>query len=356
MSIASPTPDPVPPHSPPARGPRPRRRPGAPHRADAVAPGRLARAPRHPGPRRCRATASALRHHHAAPARDLPAVVRPELVPTLSGDYVDYANLDHAASTPALERVARAVAEATRTYSSVHRGTGWLSRVTSAHYEAAREEVAPLRRRPAGRRRRLHPQHDRLGQPPRPRPAPRHLGRRVLLRAPRHAAAVEPPRHRPPAGPGPARDAEVLLEDALRALPRGTARRPRQALVVLSAASNVTGEIWPVERLTAVARRFGARVLLDAAQLAAHRTLDIAALDVDWVAFSGHKVHAPSAPACSPGAGTGSTPRAPTSPAAAPARGHRALDPLGHRPGPARGRQPQRPRRRRPGRRVRHHP
>ena len=40
------------------------------------------------------------------------------------------------------ERVARAVETATRTYSSVHRGTGWLSRVTSAHYEAARDEVA----------------------------------------------------------------------------------------------------------------------------------------------------------------------------------------------------------------------
>jgi hypothetical protein len=85
--------------------------------------------------------ASDLRHH-AAPARDLPAVVRADLVPTLSGDHVDYANLDHAASTPAFERVARAVEAATRSYSSVHRGTGWLSRVTSAHYEAAREEVA----------------------------------------------------------------------------------------------------------------------------------------------------------------------------------------------------------------------
>ena len=85
----------------------------------------------------------------------------------------------------------------------------------------------------------------------------------------------------------------MLLEDALRALPAGTPRRPRQALVVLTAASNVTGEFWPVERLTAIARRHGARVLLDAAQYAAHRRVDLGALDVDWVAFSGHKVHAP---------------------------------------------------------------
>ena len=62
---------------------------------------------------------------------------------------------------------------------------------------------------------------------------------------------------------------------------------------MLTAASNVTGEFWPVERLAAVARRHGARVLLDAAQFAAHRPIDLGALDVDWVAFSGHKVHAP---------------------------------------------------------------
>ena len=34
-------------------------------------------------------------------------------------------------------------------------------------------------------------------------------------------------------------------------------------------------------------------MLLDAAQSAAHRTVDLGALDVDWVAFSGHKLHAP---------------------------------------------------------------
>ena len=45
-----------------------------------------------------------------APSRgDLPAVVRPDLVPTVTGEWVEYANLDHAASTPAFEWVVRAV-------------------------------------------------------------------------------------------------------------------------------------------------------------------------------------------------------------------------------------------------------
>ena len=57
----------------------------------------------------------------------------------------------------------------------------------------------PLRGRPRGRRRRLHPQHHRLGQPARPGAAPRHLGGRLRLRAPRDAAALARPRHGAPA-------------------------------------------------------------------------------------------------------------------------------------------------------------
>ena len=243
---------------------------------------------------RLRAVPDAVARRHAStPARDLPAVVRPDLVPTLSGDWVDYANLDHGASTPALERVAQAVAEATRTYSSVHRGTGWLSRVTSSHYEAARDEVARF----VGAReddvvvftRNTTDSVNLLA-----RSLPRDTS--VVVFSSEHHATLLPWSRRDTVRlpvPGSPRDAEVLLHDALAALPRGSARRPRQALVVLTAASNVTGEIWPVERLVAVAREHGARVLLDAAQYVAHRTLDLGALDVDWVAFSGHKVHAP---------------------------------------------------------------
>ncbi len=71
----------------------------------------------------------------------LPATVGADLlVPTLTGER-RYVNLDHAASTPALETVQAAVDRALQTYSSVHRGAGFASRVTSAWYEQARAEV-----------------------------------------------------------------------------------------------------------------------------------------------------------------------------------------------------------------------
>src|SRR4029078_1267638 len=65
------------------------------------------------------------------------------------------------------------------------------------------------------------------------------------------------------------------------------------ARVTLAAASNVTGELWPIESVVSIARRYNARVALDAAQLAPHRKIDIEALGVDYVAFSGHKLYAP---------------------------------------------------------------
>lgn len=87
-----------------------------------------------------------------------------------------------------------------------------------------------------------------------------------------------------PASPAHALDA---LEAQLRSL------GGRSALVSVTGASNVTGEVWPIEDIARIAHRHGARVALDAAQLAAHRPIDISAWDVDYVAFSGHKVYAP---------------------------------------------------------------
>ena len=232
--------------------------------------------------------AGTVRHVPAPLARRLPAVVRPDPVPLATGGTVDYAQLDHAASTPALESVVRAVETATRTYSSVHRGTGWLSRVTSAHYEAAREEVARF----VGARADdvvvlTRTTTDATNLLARALPE----GTPVLVFASEHHASLLPwpaaTTHRLPV---PASPEEALgrLEAALLGLAGGPA-----PLVVVTGASNVTGELWPVERAVAVARRHGARVLLDAAQLVAHRRVDLAALDADWVAFSGHKLHAP---------------------------------------------------------------
>ena len=65
--------------------------------------------------------------------------------------------------------------------------------------------------------------------------------------------------------------------------------RPETRLVVLSHASNVTGELLPVVEMAGRARSRGALVLVDAAQSAGHVPVNLPSLSADMVVISGHK-------------------------------------------------------------------
>lgn len=68
----------------------------------------------------------------------------------------------------------------------------------------------------------------------------------------------------------------------------------RTRLAAVTAMSNVLGSIVPLEDVVERAHRRGALVLIDAAQGAPHLPLDVAKLDADFVAFSGHKMCGPT--------------------------------------------------------------
>jgi cysteine desulfurase/selenocysteine lyase len=68
---------------------------------------------------------------------------------------------------------------------------------------------------------------------------------------------------------------------------------PRTRLVTFAWVSHVLGTIYPVAQLVRRAHDVGAFTLLDCAQGVAHLPLDVAALDVDFAAFSGHKMYGP---------------------------------------------------------------
>ncbi|MHC9292734.1 cysteine desulfurase [Mycobacterium sp. LTG2003] len=68
----------------------------------------------------------------------------------------------------------------------------------------------------------------------------------------------------------------------------------RVKVVAFSHHSNVTGAIAPVAELVARARAVGALTLLDACQSVPHQPVDFHALDVDFAAFSGHKMLGPT--------------------------------------------------------------
>ncbi|HEV7931559.1 MAG TPA: cysteine desulfurase [Actinomadura sp.] len=68
----------------------------------------------------------------------------------------------------------------------------------------------------------------------------------------------------------------------------------RTKIVALTHQSNVLGTVTPVAEITRRAHEAGALVLLDAAQSVPHQPVDVEALDVDFLAFSGHKMLGPS--------------------------------------------------------------
>lgn len=69
---------------------------------------------------------------------------------------------------------------------------------------------------------------------------------------------------------------------------------PRTRVVAFAHVSNVLGAIAPVAELVALAHEHGALVVLDACQSVPHLPVDVAALDVDFAVFSGHKMLGPT--------------------------------------------------------------
>ncbi len=73
----------------------------------------------------------------------------------------------------------------------------------------------------------------------------------------------------------------------------GAYGKDRIKLVAVSGASNVLGVCNDIAAIGELAHRHGARLLVDAAQLVAHREVDMEGWGVDYLAFSAHKVYAP---------------------------------------------------------------
>ena len=68
----------------------------------------------------------------------------------------------------------------------------------------------------------------------------------------------------------------------------------RTRLVAVTQMSNALGTVVPIEQVIEMGHRAGARVLVDAAQSVPHRSVDVTALDADFLVFSGHKLFGPT--------------------------------------------------------------
>src|ERR1017187_5925386 len=81
---------------------------------------------------------------------------------------------------------------------------------------------------------------------------------------------------------------ELILEEYEKLL------NPRTRIVAVAHVSNALGTINPVKEIIAMAHKAGAVVLIDGAQAAPHRAVDVQDLDADFYTMSGHKVVGPT--------------------------------------------------------------
>ncbi len=209
-------------------------------------------------------------------------------VPCVDGTPRPYVSLDAAASTPALPSVAARVTEFVPWYSSVHRGAGYKSQMATAAYEEAREAAVAFAGR-AGT-------DDIAILCRNTTEAINHLAYRLRLTADDVVVTTVVEHHAnllPWSRSAAARryvecdlDGRFGIDDVAAVLDAG----PTPKLLAITAASNVTGWMPPVDEIIDLAHARGVPVLVDAAQLAAHRPMPATA---DFLAWSGHKMYAP---------------------------------------------------------------
>ena len=218
-----------------------------------------------------------------------------QLVPVLGGRMVCYVNLDNAATTPPLRAVVDAVEQFLPFAASVHRGTGYKSRLSTAAFEDAREAVGHF----VG----ADPERDVVVFTKNTTEAINQLARTlaladdavVLTTMLEHHSNLLPWRHRATTVCIRARLDGSLDEDDLDA--QLARYGNRVALLAVTGASNVTGVVPPIHRLAGKVHAVGGAILVDAAQLAGHRPIDMLAHDdpghLDVIALSAHKLYAP---------------------------------------------------------------
>ncbi|MFI6870667.1 aminotransferase class V-fold PLP-dependent enzyme [Nocardia sp. NPDC050406] len=204
-------------------------------------------------------------------------------VPLVQGGTATYANFDYAASAPALRQVTDRVAELLPYYASVHRGAGYASRVSTDCYENSRKTVARF----------LNAADDQCVVFTRNTTDSLNLlascvpGDTVVLDTEHHANFLPWTRN----GRRVVRAADTI-EETIQRIVAELCAKPA-ALLAITGASNVTGELLPIERLAWIAHQCGTRILVDAAQLAPHRRIDLQGTGIDYLACSGHKLYAP---------------------------------------------------------------
>lgn len=206
--------------------------------------------------------------------------------------------LDSGASAQKPRVVIDAMRDAMETqYANVHRGAHWMSERTTEAFEAARDSVARLMNAPS---------RDEIVFTRNSTEAINlvaHSYGRGVLKAGQAVVISEMEHHSNIVPWQLLRDSHGVELRVVRVTDAGELDMAhleallgdgRVRLVSVTHMSNVLGTYTPAERIVQLAHAHGAKVMLDGSQAIVHRKIDVQALDVDFYAWTGHKLYGPT--------------------------------------------------------------
>ena len=216
-------------------------------------------------------------------------------VPLLDGSKKQYIFFDNAASTPSLTEVNKTVIDFLEWYSAVHRAAGFKSLVATKAYDDAHKIIgefvgADLEKNTVVLIKntteavnkiatRLHLSNDDVVISS----WMEHHSNDLPYRKYAHVEYVEMNE-----------DGSLNEEDYINKLEK---HKGKIKLVAISGASNITGICNPIHRYAKIAHSYGIKILVDAAQLAPHKKIDMYSNDhdehIDFLVFSAHKMYSP---------------------------------------------------------------
>ena len=216
-------------------------------------------------------------------------------IPLGNGEYVTAINFDNAATTPPFFSVLRDITNFAPWYSSIHRGSGYKSIRSSKVYEEGREVIKKFVNAD-NRDIVIYTKNTTelinllsyiLFQ--------KDKAQVILATDMEHLANELPWRDKYEVAFAGTDDYGMLLLDDLES--KLLKYEGKVKLVTVTGASNVTGHINPIYKIAALAHKYGAKILVDGAQLVPHAAMDMRPYGspehIDYLAFSAHKMYAP---------------------------------------------------------------
>ncbi|MBL7032688.1 MAG: aminotransferase class V-fold PLP-dependent enzyme [Candidatus Delongbacteria bacterium] len=206
------------------------------------------------------------------------------------GRQLPYVYFDNGASTPALKSVQRKLEQFIPYYSSIHRGSGFKSRLSTHIFEEARDIMRKFVGAPDSAivafTRNATESINMLAHYARVLP-----GNQVIISEAEHHANDLPWRDIAEVVRIPVDNCGVLdLGFLERKLAQGAGD---VKIVSLTGASNISGTVSPYREVAELVHRYDTLIHLDAAQLAPHKPIDMTSAGIDFVSLSGHKMYAP---------------------------------------------------------------